>query len=442
MIDALGIDILREDIVHPRPRTFAGTREVIGVEDTDELALGIGDLEHLDLGVIHGHICERLELQAIELRSHTERTAAHVAQLEVRLDLFLVEGILGFAEFLGVEPPVPGLEFLAREIGVEEFLELGSFAFGCYERRCPHGLQERIDSLAVLSHAVLEDIVGRIVVAEELGALDTELHLADDDGFVVVVIVVVGAGGVVHQHLTAQLTVLAVLQHRCEGCALGREQPLTRMTGSSSVLGSSRLGALGQTFELRLVSNEELTVVRLGNDVTSELQREQVELLVDSFQAFLLLSRQVGTVVGKTLIGLGQQPHLLGCEVEALALVIDSLHAGEQFIVEDHVRRQLGQHRADLLGDSVHLVVAVGFEYVEEHTRHALQQLAVAVEGYDSVLKRRCLGVSHDGVYTGFVLTDSLLKGRQVMFGLHLIERRHAKRRSGLVDEGVGGVAC
>ena len=221
MIHALGIHVLRHDIVHPSTRTFAGTREIVGVEDTDQFAVCTGHLEYFYFGIIHRHILQRLELQAIEFGSHAKRAFAYIAQFEVRLDLFLVKCIFGFAQFLGIVPPIPWLQFLARQISVQQFLQLGSLTLGSSQRGSPNGLQESVNGLMIFSHAVLQDIVGRIVVAEQVGTLDTQLHLTDDNGFVVVLIVVVGTSGIIHQQLLAQFAVLAVLQHRRKRCTLG-----------------------------------------------------------------------------------------------------------------------------------------------------------------------------------------------------------------------------
>ena len=122
MVNPVGIHILMADIVHPCAGAFACAGKIVGVEDTDERAVGIGYLENLHLGVIDGHAFELLELQAIERGGELEHTAAHIAQLEIGFEFFLVEVVLLFAEFLGVVPPVPRLQFLAREVFVHECL--------------------------------------------------------------------------------------------------------------------------------------------------------------------------------------------------------------------------------------------------------------------------------------------------------------------------------
>ena len=340
MIHALGIHVLRHDIVHPSTRTFAGTGEIVGVEDTDQFAVCTGHLEYFYLGVIYWHILQRLELQAIQFGSHAERAFAHIAQFEVRLDLFLVQCIFGFAQFLGIVPPIPWLQFLARQVSVQHFLQFCSLTLGSSQRGNPHGLQESVHRLMILRHAVLQDIVGRIVVAEQVGTLDTQLHLTDNNGFVVVLIVVVGTSGIIHQQLLAQFAVLAVLQYGRERCTLGCEQPLARMSGSRSLFCSRSLGAFRQTFQFFFVGYETPAAVCLGYNVSAELQREQSQFLVNLLQAFFLVCRQVGTIVHKAPVGLSQQSHLLGCQIKLLTLVINRFYACKQCIVQHEVRMQ------------------------------------------------------------------------------------------------------
>ena len=280
----------------------------------------------------------------------------------------------------------------------------------------------------VFRHTVSEDIVRGVVVAEEFGLLDTQLHLADDDRFVVMVVVVVAAGGISHQQFLAQLAVLAVLEDRRERGALGREEPLTRMTGCRSFFCSRSLGTLRQTFQLRLVFHKILVGVGLCHHVVAELQGQQRELLIDSFEALFLVLRQVGAVVCKGLVGLRHKAHLLGVETQLLTLVVNKLHALEEFVVEDDAVAQLREHRTHLLGDRVHLVVAVRLEDIEEHALYAVQQKACAVERHNRVLEGRLGFVIHDGIYLRLVLRDSRLKSRQIVLVLHLIKSRHAIR--------------
>ena len=102
------------------------------------------------------------------------------------------------------------------------------------------------------------------------------------------------------------------------------------------------------------------------------MQREQSQLLIDLFETLFLILRQVGTVIGKRLVSLGHEAHLLGIETELVALVIDKLHPFEQSLIEDDTVAQVAQHRAHLLGNGIHLIVTVCFLHIKEHTRYAV----------------------------------------------------------------------
>ena len=54
--------------------------------------------------------------------------------------------------------------------------------------------------------------------------------------------------------------------------------------------------------------------IGLSNDVVTKLKGEQTQFLIDRFESLFLVLRQVSTVIGKVLVGLRQQTHLLGVE--------------------------------------------------------------------------------------------------------------------------------
>ena len=190
------------------------------------------------------------------------------------------------------------------------------------------------------------------------------------------------------------------------------------MTGCGCFFCGCSLGALRQTCQLRLVCDEALHIIAvgLGNDVVTEFEREQCQFLVNLFEALFLVLRQVGPVVGEVLVGLGHQSHLLGVKTELFALVIDELNALEQLVVKDDTVAQFAQHRAYLLGDSIHLVVTVRLEHIEENAHHAVQQQTGTVEGLNRVLESRFGFVVGDSLYFGFLLGYSCFESRNIMF--------------------------
>ena len=82
----------------------------------------------------------------------------------------------------------------------------------------------------------------------------------------------------------------------------------------------------------------------------------------------------------------------------------------------------------NLFGKGIHLVVAVGFQYVEEDGRDAIQAHTAAVKGYQRILKGRSLGVGYDGVYLRLVLCYRRLEGGQIGVNVHLVKGRYLIR--------------
>ena len=122
MVHALGVDILALYIVHPSPRTFACAGEIVGIENTYQIILGIRYFEHLYFRVINGHISQRLKIKPIQVVCQLKHAFAHIAQLEIGFELLLIKVIFCLAEFLGIVPPIPRLECLAGHIFVHNRL--------------------------------------------------------------------------------------------------------------------------------------------------------------------------------------------------------------------------------------------------------------------------------------------------------------------------------
>ena len=200
------------------------------------------------------------------------------------------------------------------------------------------------------------------------------------------------------------------------------------MTGCLRLFGCGGFGALGQTLQLGLVLDEVLISVGLGYDVVAELQAQQSKLLVDLHQAGFLLGIELGTVVDKRLVGLGEQSHLFRRQTERLTLVIDGLHALEEGLVQQDAIVQVAQEGRYLLCDLVPLVIAVSLQHVEEDAGDAVELQTGAVQRYDGVFKRGLLAVVVDSVHLGFLLLDSCLKSRHEFLQFDLVECRYGIR--------------
>ena len=121
---------LRDVAVHPRAALLVVAREVVGDEQRERLAVGIDDLEHAHVRLVHRQILALLEGEAVELVRGVEHAVLHHAvELEVRRHLRLVEVVVGLAHLLGVERPVPGLQLegwrtARRGLRIDELLDV------------------------------------------------------------------------------------------------------------------------------------------------------------------------------------------------------------------------------------------------------------------------------------------------------------------------------
>ena len=341
MIHTLSIHILWADIVHPSTWTLTSAWEVVGVEDTHQTTISIGHFEYLYLRVIYWHILQLLKFDTKQLGCQIKRTLAHIAELEVRFQLLLVQSIFLHTQFLCIIPPIPWLKFLAWEIFVEKFLQFRCLALSSLQTWFPYALEESIHGLSIMCHTVCQDIISRIIITEELCFLHAKLHGANNHILVVVLVVVVATGGVSHEEFFAQVTVLAVLENRGETSAFRSKQPCFRTTSSHSLFFSSSFCTLRQTCQLCLIGNKELVCVGLIHYIVTKLQREQTKLLVDFFQSCFLILWEVCTILSKRLKCLGQESHLLIVKTQCLTLLIYSLHALEKGVIEDNTVAQL-----------------------------------------------------------------------------------------------------
>ena len=158
MVHAFCVDILRGNVVHPSTRTFTGTREIVGIEESYQRTVGFGHLKHLYLRVIHRHVVHFLKIDTIQCMRQIKGAFAYIVQFEIGLQLLFVEVIFLCTQFLGIVPPVPRLKFLARQVFVHHLSR--------FERRSPNRLQELIHRLVIFGHTVSQDIICGIVIAE------------------------------------------------------------------------------------------------------------------------------------------------------------------------------------------------------------------------------------------------------------------------------------
>ena len=89
------------------------------------LAVGVEHLEDAHVRLVNGEIVPLFEGESIELIGRVEDAVLeHIVELEIGLHLRIVEIVTRFADLLGVEVPVPGLELEATLLGVDDGLNV------------------------------------------------------------------------------------------------------------------------------------------------------------------------------------------------------------------------------------------------------------------------------------------------------------------------------
>ena len=105
-------------------------------------AVRVLDLEDAHVGMVDGHAVQLVEAQAEQAARRVEGRLDHLVELQIRLDLRLVEGVLALPQLFGVVAPVPRLEREVAAFLADERLQGVGFRFGARPRRLPHLLEE------------------------------------------------------------------------------------------------------------------------------------------------------------------------------------------------------------------------------------------------------------------------------------------------------------
>ncbi|KAG1188331.1 hypothetical protein G6F35_014281 [Rhizopus arrhizus] len=145
---------------------------------------------------------------------------------EVRLDLRLVQIVLGLAHLLGVEVPVRGSDLEPTLLRVDHLLDLAGFGAGLGGGG-RHGVGQQLQRGGrSLGHLVAQLVVGEGIKAEQLGLLRTQLGQALHGLPGVVGIATLGAGFRSLQHGRALVAVAERAEHRLLGGVLQRQHEL------------------------------------------------------------------------------------------------------------------------------------------------------------------------------------------------------------------------
>ncbi len=431
---------------HPGAAALGGTRERIDQDQRQLGAVGVEGLVDLDVLVVHRQVGALLEGHAVQFGHRVEDALLeHVVQFQVRLQLVLVEIVLGLAHLLGVVGPVPGLQresrlLLGLLLPVDHGLQHGAFLAGVGDRGRRQLGQHGVDRFRVLGGLFGQAERGVAGIAHDRGALGAQFGHARDDGAVVERVAAAAAGD---RGLVQALAQGAVVQLRQQRLAGGVEQGDAVFARHAFLFGA--LGQHGDLFvaqagQLGAVGDDHRRVVHFRQHVLAELGGQRRHFGVDCLDPCLLRVAQVGAGAHEIGVVALDQAHALLVQTQVGALFIQRLDAREQLGVQvDAVA--VGGELGRVLGvQFVEGVVGVGAGQVAERDRGAGQQLAGAFHRQDGVVEGRRLAVIGDGLDLAGVFGHAAVEGRREIAVLDLVELRVLVRQGALLEEGIHGV--
>ena len=220
-----------------------------------------------------------------------------------------------------------------------------------------------------------EHVVGIGLEAQQLSQFTAQIHqlLAD---FQVVLLVVVDADGVAcHVHLLAQFALGRVGHEWRIARIVECENPAFLIFFLGCMFSGSD-GCFWQTFELRLVCDVKGERLVLLQQVLRELQGEHAGILGELAQFLLSFLVEEGTAAYESVVA-GFEQHLLFCIQFTVRMVVNKLDALEEFLVQCDVVGMLGEDRAHLLCQFLHLVAGLCTHHARKYVRYSAQQIVI-----------------------------------------------------------------
>ena len=205
------------EAVHPGPAALAVAGKPVGVEAGDVRARLVVHLVKLHL-VVPDRSLRLGDRDAEDAPGHLEQAGKHAVHRKIGAQLLFVQGVQGHSLLFGPVGAVPGREGrrVRPGLGVVKRLQLGVFAL---EGRAGSGGQVFLElrgPLAASGHAVFEQKVGVVAVAQQLGFFAPQRQNTRQQRAVVAALAdthtVVGA-----VQFLAQRPVVGVLDHRNKG---------------------------------------------------------------------------------------------------------------------------------------------------------------------------------------------------------------------------------
>ena len=218
-------------------------------------------------------------------------------------------------------------------------------------------------------------------------------------------------------------------QQRLLSGVLERDHPLALEVAGFGSGGCRLQFGLGKAGQLRLVAHHQCGRLGAGQELVHEFCAERGLFLIELLEPGAVGAGELGARVHELLVVVPDEPPGFGAELEAVTLLIYSLHALEQpGIEEDRIIRG-GQLRRDFLLHPLQCGIGVGGTHAVEDSHRAVQQAAALLQRHQGVIERGRRRVVGDLPDLRQLTLDACLDGRQVVAVLDLIEGRRMERQ-------------
>ena len=425
-VNALMVNPLSLEFCHPGTALLALAREEVGIEYGEIAAVLVEYLVCLHVWMVYRNILVFLEGDAVELVGKTEYAVYHLVELEVWAEHLCIQVILLHLQLVRIVSEIPWLhlEVIAFQF-LGKCLHLFSLFDGCWLVGIDEVVQQFIHILRFACHAVAEHVVGVGLEAQELSQFTAQIHqlLAY---FQVVLLVVVGADCVTgHVHLFAQFALGRVGHEWRIARIVECENPAFLILFLGCMFSCSD-GCFWQTFELRLVCDVKGERLVLLQQVLRELEGEHACILGELAQFLLAFLVEEGTAAYESVVA-GFEQHLLFCIQFTVRMVVNKLDALEELLVQCDVVGMLGEDRAHLLCQFLHLVAGLGTHHAREYVRHSAQEVVIVftlfcINTGDGVFERWLCRVVYNLVGCLVVAADTFHESLLIVAELNAVE--------------------
>ena len=273
-------------------------------------------------------------------------------------------------------------------------------------------------------------------VAEQLGALGTQLHRLGDELAIVVGVGVVAARDPGLEDFLAQIALFGKLQYWFDARAGGRDCIGRIEAAILGRFGRSFAGEFGNAGQVALLKRQHKRLL-IGQDILPENRAQCRQFLDDRSETIAGRTFKLGSGPHEIEMIALKHPQAFVVEFQGRGLALKRVDALEEPGVEIDVVPVLRENRRYVAFDFLDRVIGVRRGKIVEHGFDLAEQPSAVFQCQNRVLESRRRGVLRDRCNLRCMLRQRAVVGGTEMLGLDAIERRCGERCGPVFEEGI-----